>query len=73
MTDRNSGFVVILEKDIREDDSQCIVDAIKMIKGVADVHPVVSNPSVHIGQSRERLKVRGLLIGLINQLDGISE
>lgn len=34
MTDRLKGFIVTLTTDIREDDAESIVQAIKMIKGV---------------------------------------
>ena len=43
MTDRHSGYVVVLDKDVREDDAQPIIAAIKQIRGVADVVPNVTN------------------------------
>ncbi len=39
MTDRYSGFIVILDKDIRDDDAETTISAIKMIKGVIKVKP----------------------------------
>jgi hypothetical protein len=42
MTDRLKGFVVTLTHDIREDDAEAIVNAIRMVRGVLDVQPVVS-------------------------------
>jgi hypothetical protein len=50
MTDRVKGFTVSLEKDIRIDDVEIIMQAISMIKGVADVTPSVSNPDDHINR-----------------------
>jgi hypothetical protein len=43
MTDRHSGYVVTLEKDIREDDAESIINAIRMIKGVSSVAPVIAS------------------------------
>ena len=39
MTARHSGYFVVLGDDIREDDAQEIISAIKMIKGVRSVVP----------------------------------
>lgn len=52
MTDRHSGFIVVLDKDIREDDAQPIISAIRQIKGVMDVQPIVSDPLLHIASIR---------------------
>lgn len=43
MTDRYSGVLVTFEKDIREDDAQSLINAIKMIKGVISVDPQISD------------------------------
>ena len=37
MTDRIKGLTVSLTQDIRDDDCQPIIDAIRMIKGIEDV------------------------------------
>ena len=42
MTQRVKGFVVSLDNDMREDDVEHIVNAIKMIKGVSGVQNVDS-------------------------------
>lgn len=44
MTDRYSGFVVALDEDIREDDAETVVAAIRMIKGVIRVEPLMPDP-----------------------------
>jgi hypothetical protein len=44
MTSRVSGFVVTLEKDLREDDAQEIANAISLLRGVTLVSPVESDP-----------------------------
>lgn len=43
MTDRYSGFVVRLDGDIREDDAQDVITALRQIRFVASVEPVTSD------------------------------
>ncbi len=52
MTDRHSGYVVTLAKDIREDDAEAVITALKMIKGVVSVKPVVADVVMHIAEER---------------------
>ena len=44
MTDRLKGFTITLEKDIRDDAADGIMNALKMGKGVAGVKPLTKNP-----------------------------
>jgi len=61
MTDRYFAITVLLEGDIREDDAQPIIDAIRMIKGVIKVKPHISNPdlwgAVELAKSELRKKI----------------
>lgn len=41
MTDRVRTLTVLLDKDWRDDDVQHVIDAIRMVRGVADVQPTV--------------------------------
>ena len=43
MTDRYNGFTVALDHDIREDDAQATLAAIRQIKGVVAVRPVLAD------------------------------
>jgi hypothetical protein len=54
MTDRYNAFVVVLEQDIREDDAQAIINAIKMVKGVLDVTPHTASFEDAIATTRVR-------------------
>lgn len=58
MTTRHAGYVVTLEKDIREDDAQCIFDAIHMIRGVLSVKPVEGGIEQHIADERAQRAIR---------------
>lgn len=40
MTTRHAGYLVVLDEDIREDDAQYVINALRMVKGVRAVTPV---------------------------------
>ncbi len=54
MTDRYHSLTVILEKDMRDDDAERMIEAIQMIKGVLDVKPVISDPTSWMAEERAR-------------------
>jgi hypothetical protein len=58
MTDRIKGFTVTLDKDYREDDVEVILNAVKMIRGVAHVEPSLSTAGDHMNRERIRLELR---------------
>lgn len=57
MTQRIKGFVVTLERDIREDDVQPILDAIRMVRHVASVEPVETTLEDHMARQRVRFEL----------------
>lgn len=52
MTDRFNALVVVLEDDIREDDAEKIIDAVKCLRGVLSVNGNVSDISSHTAEMR---------------------
>lgn len=58
MTDRVKGFTVTLEKDIRIDDVEVIMQAIRMIRGIADVEPIISTSEDHMNRQRIKYELR---------------
>lgn len=44
MTDRINAIVVVLEKDMREDDAEPILNAIRQMRGVLDVRTNIADP-----------------------------
>lgn len=75
MTDRYSGFVVVLSNDTRDDDAQAIQTALRMVQGVARVEPVVSQPGAGaVMEMQVRSKLATELMGMARQvLDGDSK
>jgi hypothetical protein len=68
MTDRIKGFTVTLDRDIRDDDFEAIANAVRMIKGVIDVHPSIDSPDDHINKQRVRWEIRDKFMALIKEL-----
>lgn len=58
MTDRLNGVFVTFDRDIRDDDAEPILDAIRMIKGVLDVSPNITNISDYSARLRVQTEMR---------------
>lgn len=54
MTDNYKGCTVVFDKDVREDDAEFILNAIRMIKGVLSVSFSLSAPEDWMIQERVR-------------------
>ena len=65
MTDRIKSLTVVLEKDIREDDCEGIVDAIKMIRGVLKVDSEVADYEHHAAKVQARCELQNELIEIL--------
>lgn len=58
MTDRLKGCFVAFERDIREDDAEAIINAIKMIKGVEDVKVNIADADDWMNRQQIRRELR---------------
>jgi hypothetical protein len=67
MTDRLIAFTVTLEAPIRDDDAEPIAEAIRMIKGVADVAPVVASPEAYWARDTARRELLSELIQILRR------
>lgn len=47
MTDRHVGYIVTLDESLREDDDAAL-EALRMIRGVASVRPLIDNADIHV-------------------------
>lgn len=65
MTDRVKGLTITLEKDVRVDDVEYIVNAIKMIKGISSVDLSIVTFDDHINRARIYGEVRTKLFEFI--------
>ena len=67
MTDRIKGLTVTLQPNLREDDAQAVIEAVKMIKGVVDVETHVADVHHHMAVATARMEMEKDVIGLIDK------
>lgn len=65
MTDRYNALTVVLEKDMREDDAQDLLSAIRQLRGVLRVEGNVSDINSHIAYARARGDLSGRLLAAL--------
>lgn len=74
MTDRHAGYIVVLAADVREDDAEeGVLNAIRMIKGVVSVKPVVASYEQEIAEERRDGEWRDALYRLARNGPGGEE
>ena len=62
MTDRLVGVVVTFHEDMRVDDAQPLIDAMRLIRGVVDVSPVVSDVVSRMAEQRAKRQLSEKLL-----------
>ena len=67
MTDRIAGYVVTLDKDMRDDDVESTTNAIRMVKGVIGVQPLISSPEILIAYQRAKNKIWSKILDLYKE------
>jgi len=65
MTNRIAFLTVALDKDIREDDAESIVNAIRMIRGVLDVGTNISDVQQWMAYARARAELTERLFEVV--------
>ena len=58
MTDRFHSLTVVLEHDMREDDAESLLQAIRHLRGVLSVKGEVASPDTWMAESRARWDLR---------------
>lgn len=65
MTDRYNSLTVVLERDIRDDDAESILQAIRMIKGVLSVTGNVTNLEDHVAKESAKWELKKQIFELL--------
>jgi hypothetical protein len=68
MTDRLKGVVVTFDRDYRDDDVEFILNAIRMIKGVCSVDPLMAEHDDLMNRQRLKHEMRGKLYDAIAEV-----
>jgi len=71
MADRLNALTVSLDRDIREDDAEVIINAIKAIRGVNGVTGNIVDPDSFVAQLRANSLVKEKLFALMDDLNKI--
>jgi hypothetical protein len=73
VTTRHGGYVVVLENDIREDDAEAVINALKMTKGVVSVQPIEGGGTIGeiVVTSRVNIAWQERLIALIKEMQSV--
>lgn len=66
MTDRAKGLAVALSDDIRVDDLERVMDAIRLFPGVASVAPVLATGEDYFVRERVREELRRKLFEVLD-------
>lgn len=67
MTTRYNALVVVLEQDIRDDDAEYTINAIKQIKNVLDVKPNEGSMQDLIAYSRMKHRVYQKILSMFDE------
>ncbi len=57
MTDRIHSITLVLDKDMRDDDAESLIEACRQLRRVISVTPNISDPNVHVAEQRCRYRV----------------
>lgn len=65
MTERYNALIVELERDIREDDAEYLINAIRMLRGVMNVRGHTADFDFDLAQSRAKYELRSKIFELL--------
>jgi hypothetical protein len=68
MTARHAGYIVTLADDVREDDAEHIINALRMISGVVSVKPVTADLKMVMAREQAHAEVREKVLNLFKEL-----
>lgn len=68
MTARHAGYIVTLAEDIREDDAEHIMTALRMISGVVSVKPIAADFQQVVAREQAHAEVREKILRLLKEL-----
>lgn len=69
MSDHIKGLTVTLRPGMRDDDAEHVINAIRMLKGVIDVEPLVSGPDHYIAVRQAKFELRDKLESIIDSFE----
>lgn len=68
MTDRINALTVVLAEDMRDDDCEYVISAIRMIRHVLSVQPHVADFTSHVAYTRVRAEFRQKVLDAVEDV-----
>lgn len=68
MSDRINGFIVVLDKDYKDEDIEPTITAIEQIKGVIAVKPNIVTTDDYIAKERTKIEIANKIYELAQQI-----
>jgi hypothetical protein len=68
VTERHAGYIVSLDESVRDEDAEQIITALRQIRGVVSVRPVVEDVQAHIGQERARAELSSRITAALHEI-----
>jgi len=65
MTDRFNTLTVVLEKDMRDEDAEVLINAISQFRGVISVCGNIVQPGLYAAQERAKYELRNQIIDVL--------
>lgn len=65
MTDRIHSITVVLEENLRVDDAERILDALRMVRGVISADGNIADPDSHMAEVRARTDLHQKMFDVI--------
>lgn len=67
MSDRHVAYTVVLSCELKDEDSQRTLAAIRMLKGVLSVVPVVADANFYVARQQAKYELRRLLFDALRE------
>lgn len=65
MSDRHHAYTVVLEKELKDEDSEGILEAIRHLRGVMQVIPHVADHSFYTAKEQAKFELRCEMLDVI--------
>lgn len=67
MSNHHCGYIVILEDEIKKEYSEATISAIRQLRGVLDVQPVVANLEFHMAKEQATWEVKKQILDVFRK------
>lgn len=73
MSNRHHSYTVVLDHELKDEDSEEVIQAIKMIKGVTQVVPHIADGGFYIAREQAKIDLRQQMWDLLHPAEKTNE